>query len=54
MPNGVKGLWEMLKPRDPLPSLRKVENDNLSIHQFEDDNGDAKCTDDEKIKVMRA
>lgn len=43
----MKGLWKVLKPRDILPSMRQVVDDDIISHWSEDDQPDMESALDE-------
>lgn len=48
MRNGVKSLWKVLKHRDPLLSLRKIDDDDIYEHLSQNDGVEVTDANDEE------
>lgn len=47
---GVKGLWKVLKLRDPHPCTRKKNDNDIQTQRFEDDKFDTEGLVDEEME----
>lgn len=54
MSKGVKGLWKVLKHRDPLPYSRQVDDDDIPSYWSKDDESNLNGTEDEDTSMMTA